>query len=175
MDRADSDSRQSRVMNFRAVCLYYSCTYHTPALFLLNTVPRLHSIPTSFLPPSSCPKQIMAIPADAQSAALLAHVATQMQMNVAFLESQNYMSPEDAWSMRDIISRLPGGAGQSVVTTSVKVISPAAVPRAIPPIPTIAPTISPAPSQQARFVKAIWAYNEDGAVSETSFSNYFSV
>jgi len=119
----------------------------------------------------------MAIPTDAQSAALLAHVATQMQMNVAFLESQNYMSPEDAWSVRDIISRLPGGAGQSVVTSSVKVISPgpAAVPRAIPPIPTIAPTIPPAPSQQARFVKAIWAYNEDGAVSESSFSIYFSV
>ncbi|OAX34378.1 hypothetical protein K503DRAFT_747499 [Rhizopogon vinicolor AM-OR11-026] len=102
----------------------------------------------------------MAVPSDAQSTALLAHVATQMQMNIAFLESQNYMSPEDAWSMRDIISRLPAGAGQSVVTTSVKIVSPAtAVPRAIPSVP------------QARFVKAIWAYNEDGAEpNDLSFS-----
>lgn len=107
----------------------------------------------------------MAVPSDAQSAALLAHVATQLQLNVAFLESQNYMSPEDAWSMREIISRLPGGAGQSVVTTSVNVISPATMPRAIPPVPARAPAISPAPSQEARFVKAIWAYNEDGVVS----------
>jgi len=77
------------------------------------------------------------------------------------------MSPEDARSMRDIISRLPS----SVVTTSVKVISPAAVPRAIPPVPTIAPAIPPAPSQQARFVKAVWAYNEDGAEpNDLSFS-----
>lgn len=110
-------------------------------------------------------QQIMAVPSDAQSAALLAHVATQLQLNVAFLESQNYMSPEDAWSMREIISRLPGGAGQSVVTTSVNVISPATMPRAIPPVPARAPAISPAPSQEARFVKAIWAYNEDGVVS----------
>ncbi|OJA16479.1 hypothetical protein AZE42_06873 [Rhizopogon vesiculosus] len=110
----------------------------------------------------------MAVPSDAQSTALLAHVATQMQMNIAFLESQNYMSPEDAWSMRDIISRLPAGAGQSVVTTSVKIVSPAAMPRAIPPVPARAPS---APSQQARFVKAIWAYNEDGAEpNDLSFS-----
>jgi hypothetical protein len=105
----------------------------------------------------------MAVPSDAQSAALLAHVATQLQLNVAFLESQNYMSAEDAGIMRDILSRIPGGAGQSV-QVSVRVTSPAAVPRAIPPIPTRAPAISPAPSQQARFVKAVWAYNEDGAV-----------
>ena len=106
----------------------------------------------------------MAAPSDPQSAALLAHVATQLQLNVAFLESQNYMSPEDAVSMREIISRLPGGAGQSVVTTSINVISPATMPRSIPPVPFRAPT-APAPSQQARFVKAIWAYNEDGSVS----------
>jgi len=114
----------------------------------------------------------MAVPSDAQSTALLAHVATQMQMNIAFLESQNYMSPEDAWSMRDIISRLPAGAGQSVVTTSVKIVSPVtAVPRAIPPVPVRAPTTPPASSQQARFVKAIWAYNEDGAEpNDLSFS-----
>jgi len=114
----------------------------------------------------------MAVPSDAQSAALLAHVATQLQLNVAFLESQNYMSAEDAWSMRDILSRLPCGAGQSVqVTTSVKVTSPTAMPRAIPPVPARAPAISPAPSQQAKFVKAVWAYNEDGAEpNDLSFS-----
>jgi len=114
----------------------------------------------------------MAVPSDAQSAALLAHVATQLQLNVAFLESQNYMSAEDAWSMRDILSRLPGCAGQSVqVTTSVRVTSPAAVPRAIPPVPARVSAISPPPSQEARLVKAVWAYNEDGAEpNDLSFS-----
>ncbi|KAG1835142.1 SH3-domain-containing protein [Suillus variegatus] len=116
----------------------------------------------------------MAVPHDAQSAALLAHVATQLQLNISFLESQNYMSAEDARSMREIISRLPGGAGQSVVTTSFNFIDPAvmtrAIPppadmpkgRAIPPPPVQAPPISPISSQKPRLVKAIWAYNEDG-------------
>lgn len=119
----------------------------------------------------------MAVPHDAQSAALLAHVATQLQLNISFLESQNYMSAEDARSMREIISRLPGGAGQSVVTTSFNFIDPAvmtrAIPppadmpkgRAIPPPPVQAPPISPISSQKPRLVKAIWAYNEDGGVS----------
>ncbi|KAG2153962.1 SH3-domain-containing protein [Suillus clintonianus] len=114
----------------------------------------------------------MAVPHDAQSAALLAHVVTQLQLNVSFLESQNYMSAEDADNMREIVSRLPCGAGQSFVTTSVKVISPpvmtrtfpppAITPRSIPSPPVQAPAISPVSSQQPRLVKAIWAYNEDG-------------
>lgn len=119
----------------------------------------------------------MAVPHDAQSAVLLAHVATQLQLNISFLESQNYMSAEDADSMREIISRLPGGAGQSVVTTSYNVINPAIVTRAISPpadmprgraiphLPVQVPPTSPpttTSSQQPRLVKAIWAYNEDG-------------
>ncbi|KAG0702773.1 SH3-domain-containing protein [Suillus ampliporus] len=123
----------------------------------------------------------MAVPHDTQSAALLAHVATQLQLNVSFLESQNYMSTEDARNMREIISRLPGGAGQSVVTTSVTAISPPGMVRAavmpyrhviVSPPPEQAPAISPvAPSQQPRFVKATWAYNEDGSESnDLSFS-----
>lgn len=116
----------------------------------------------------------MAVPHDAQSAVLLAHVATQLHLNVSFLESQDYMSAEDADTMREIISRLPGGAGQSVVTTSYNVGDPAVMTRSIPP-PTVmprgraipsppvqAPPISPISSQQPRFVKATWAYNEDG-------------
>lgn len=119
----------------------------------------------------------MAVPHDVQSAVLLAHVATQLQLNISFLESQDYMSAEDADSMREIISRLPGGAGQSVVTTSYNVGDPTVMTRSIPP-PTVmprgraipsppvqAPPISPISSQQPRFVKAIWAYNEDGRVS----------
>ncbi|KAG0702777.1 SH3-domain-containing protein [Suillus ampliporus] len=110
----------------------------------------------------------MAVPHDTQSAALLAH-----------LESQNYMSTEDARNMREIILQLPGGAGQSVVTTSVTAISPAGMVRTavmphrhIPPPPVQAPAISPAaPSQQPRFVKATWAYNEDGSEpNDLSFS-----
>ncbi|KAG1721437.1 SH3-domain-containing protein [Suillus occidentalis] len=116
----------------------------------------------------------MAVPHDVQSAVLLAHVATQLQLNISFLESQDYMSAEDADSMREIISRLPSGAGQSVVTTSYNVGDPVVMTRSIPP-PTVmprgraipsppvqAPPISPISSQQPRFVKAIWAYNEDG-------------
>ncbi|KAG1726258.1 SH3-domain-containing protein [Suillus paluster] len=113
----------------------------------------------------------MTVPHDTQSAVLLAHVATQLQLNVSFLESQNYMSTEDASTMREIVSRLPGGAGQSVVTTSVRVVSPAVMPRAIPPPPVQAPVISSSPSQQPRFAKATWAYNEDGSEpNDLSFS-----
>ncbi|KAG2146093.1 SH3-domain-containing protein [Suillus bovinus] len=104
----------------------------------------------------------MAVPHNAQSAALLAHVAAQLQLNISFLESQNYMSAEDADSMREIISRLPGGTGQSVVTTNFNVITPAVMTRAIPPPSVQAPAVSPISSQKPRFAKAIWSYNEDG-------------
>lgn len=139
----------------------------------LSTEPFTHSpLPSQSL--SLFQRNIMAVPHDAQSAVLLVHVVTQLQFNVSFLESQNYMSAEDADSMREIISRLPGGAGHSVVTTSFNVVDPAVMTRAtppptimptgraIPPPPVQAPPISPISSQQPRFVKAIWAYNEDG-------------
>lgn len=125
----------------------------------------------------------MAVPHDSQSAVLLAHVAMQLQLNISFLESQNYMSAEDADSMREIISRLPGGAGQSVVTTGY-VIDPPVVTRAIPASvdmprgraipaspPVQAPQTSSVSSQQPKLVKALWAYNEDGAEpNDLSFS-----
>lgn len=137
--------------------------------------PVTHSPLPSELPLSLFQRNIMAVPHDAQSAVLLAHVAMQLQLNISFLESQNYMSAEDADSMRQIISRLPGGAGQSVVTTSFNVIDPAVMTRAIPPPadiprgraipspPMQTPLISPISSKQPRLAKAIWAYNEDGA------------
>ncbi|KAH7927974.1 hypothetical protein BV22DRAFT_1005946 [Leucogyrophana mollusca] len=117
----------------------------------------------------------MAIPADLQATALLAHISSQLSLNVAFLESQSYLSPEDAASMRAIISRLPVSA--SVATSShLRVTSTttassstttlgtgvartaSASGRSVPPPPAPAPVTAP-----AVYARAIWAYNEDGA------------
>ncbi|KAI6042463.1 SH3 domain-containing protein [Pisolithus marmoratus] len=100
----------------------------------------------------------MAAPSDHQASALLAHVASQMQLNVAFLESQNYLSAQDAATMNEIIMRLP-------VSTSVRVepkVPPASTAvRAVPTLPERAepPKAEPVPV----YARALWAYNEDGA------------
>ncbi|KIO15047.1 hypothetical protein M404DRAFT_991747 [Pisolithus tinctorius Marx 270] len=99
----------------------------------------------------------MAAPSEHQAAALLAHVASQMQLNVAFLESQKYLSAQDAATMKDIIMRLPVATNTVVrVETNVQVVSPAS---------TAVRTVPPPPEkvQSPVYARALWAYNEDGA------------
>ncbi|KAG6334110.1 hypothetical protein ID866_4972 [Astraeus odoratus] len=103
----------------------------------------------------------MAAPPNPQAAALLAHISSQMQLNVAFLESQNYLSAQDAATMKEIIQRLPG---PPTVVVSVKADVPAmqatsTAVRTVPPTPTPA---EPPRTDHPR-ARAIWDYNKDGS------------
>ncbi|KIJ66809.1 hypothetical protein HYDPIDRAFT_108722 [Hydnomerulius pinastri MD-312] len=113
----------------------------------------------------------MAVPPELQNAALLGHIANQMQLNVAFLESQNYLSAQDAATMRDIVGRLPVQT-QAVVTTTtqVRVVqSTNTGARVVPPAPK--PIAVAPPNAGTVYARAIWAYNEDGAEpNDLSFS-----
>ncbi|KAJ6468465.1 SH3 domain-containing protein [Mycena sanguinolenta] len=89
-------------------------------------------------------------------AALLAHVVSQVESNVNFLVSQNYISQSDASAF---LSKLPNSSA----------------PRAMPtPTPFAARQKSNAPAASAPNVaqaKALWAYNEDGKdADDLSFS-----
>lgn len=100
---------------------------------------------------------------DARTTALLAHVVTQMQLNVAFLESENYLSPQDAETMRNIIQRVRQPTAAVVVATDLKVHPhphPSTMPSyAVPPAPP-----RTADPSRAVYAEALWGYNEDGAV-----------
>ncbi|KAF9243556.1 SH3-domain-containing protein [Melanogaster broomeanus] len=113
----------------------------------------------------------MSVPHEFQTAALLGHIANQMQLNVAFLESQNYLSPQDAATINEIIGRLPVQT-QNIVTTTTQVrVVPSAGPgaRAVPPAP--APATGAPPQAATVYARAIWAYNDDGAEpNDLSFS-----
>lgn len=103
----------------------------------------------------------MAIPHELQAAAFLGHIAGQMQLNVAFLESQNYLSAQDAATMKEIIGRLPVQTQTSVTTTTQVSVAgtPAAGGRAVPPPPRPV-----AAKSSAVYARAIWGYNEAGTV-----------
>ncbi|CCM07059.1 uncharacterized protein FIBRA_09381 [Fibroporia radiculosa] len=101
----------------------------------------------------------MPVPTDPQAAALLTHVLSQIEQNVAFLSSQNYISSGDA---ADIMARLT--ALQKTSDTQSLAVGP---PRAAPS-PARQVPLPPARSQKA---KALWAYNEDGQEpNDLSFS-----
>ncbi|KIK96568.1 hypothetical protein PAXRUDRAFT_138178 [Paxillus rubicundulus Ve08.2h10] len=113
----------------------------------------------------------MSIHHELQTTALLGHIANQIQLNVAFLESQRYLSPQDAATMKEIIGRLPVQA-QTVVTTTTRVrIVPTAGSGAPAIVPPTAP-VTAAPTQTAIvYARAIWGYNEDGVErDDLSFS-----
>ncbi|KAF8134857.1 SH3-domain-containing protein [Boletus edulis] len=85
------------------------------------------------------------MPHELQTAALLGHIASQMQLNVAFLESQSYLSPQDAATMKQIIGRLPVQTQISVATTTQW--------------------------QRRTYARAIWGYNEGGSeANDLSFA-----
>ncbi|GBE87893.1 SH3 domain-containing protein [Sparassis latifolia] len=112
----------------------------------------------------------MSTPSDPQAAALLAHVVSQVQRDVSFLVSHDYISAADA---ADIVSRLPDakkadGLVNGVKNMAIRTPPPEAIPvaltgRRIPP--------PPAPSPRVQRAKALWAYNEDGQEpNDLSFS-----
>ncbi|KAH7912320.1 SH3-domain-containing protein [Hygrophoropsis aurantiaca] len=122
----------------------------------------------------------MSASAELQAATLLAHISSQLSLNVAFLESQNYLSTADASIMRDIISRLPV-SGSVTTSSQVKVsTSTSSTPSSttvvrsvgampVRSVPARPPLASAAP--QVVYAKALWAYNEDGSDSaDLSFS-----
>ncbi|KDQ57039.1 hypothetical protein JAAARDRAFT_130934 [Jaapia argillacea MUCL 33604] len=92
------------------------------------------------------------------AAALLAHVVAQVEQNIQFLNSQNYISTVDA---QIILSKLPSNS-PSENTRAATVVPPPIARRGIP--------VPPGP----RVVKAtaLWAYNEDGLgdANDLSFS-----
>jgi hypothetical protein len=92
-------------------------------------------------------------PQDPQNAALLAHIVSQIEQNVNFLASQNYISNGDASA---ILTRLPN-TNLNEITSHVANLNVGG--RNIPPPPI--PRSTPAPPTLSR---ALWTYNEDGQV-----------
>ncbi|TFK25345.1 hypothetical protein FA15DRAFT_639570 [Coprinopsis marcescibilis] len=100
---------------------------------------------------------------EAQNPALITHIISQIEQDVHFLVSQNYISRDSA---AEILQRLPteGNAGQGQSSSSARsslssrlsglmpsIGAPATPPRPVPAIPI---------PKQAR---AIWGYNENGS------------
>lgn len=84
--------------------------------------------------------------------ALLAHVVSQVQQNVEFLVSHNYLAQSDASAFLSKLGNVRVGG--------------APVPAMPTPTPSPFARRSPAViSPQPVMAKAIWGYNEDGAVS----------
>jgi len=100
-------------------------------------------------------------PQDPQAAALLAHVVAQIEQNVNFLASQDYISQNDASS---ILTKLPNVAnnpspsginGLAERVSNMMVRNPST-----PPTRSPAPPPPPARSTLPQ-VKALWAYSGD--------------
>ena len=88
-------------------------------------------------------------PQDPQAAALLAHVVSQVEQNVQFLASENYISQADASA---ILTKLPNpNRGVTQITNGVAKM----------PLATRAVPVAPGVKQ----AKALWPYNENGQVS----------
>ncbi|KAF8623707.1 hypothetical protein AX17_007404 [Amanita inopinata Kibby_2008] len=119
---------------------------------------------------------------DNRSAAMLAHIISQVQSNVDFLVSQNYISRADA---SQFLSKLPtSGASNTNTERPASVIHhPVQPPTAAFPIPTpvvhaittptsSAPTRRQVPSApQVSQARAIWGYNENNSeLGDLSFA-----
>ncbi|KAH9945497.1 SH3-domain-containing protein [Epithele typhae] len=105
-------------------------------------------------------------PSDPQAAALLNHVLSQMQQNISFLASNNYISSAEA---SDLTARLTAGPAPIAlptpgsVATSMSNLSVGPARRNIPP---------PPPRSSVQQARAVWAYNEDGREpNDLSFSS----
>lgn len=100
-------------------------------------------------------------PQDPQNAALVAHIVSQIEQNVNFLASQNYISDGDASA---ILTRLPN-TNQNELASRVANLNVGS--RNIPPPPM--PRSTPAPPATTLF-RALWPYNENGQVFLTYVS-----
>jgi len=93
---------------------------------------------------------------DPQAAAMLDHIVSQVQSNIEFLVSQDYISRLDA---NQFLAKLPSQSAANGVQPTARVPSfptPASVTAAHRPAPA-----SQAP--QAVTARAIWGYNQDNA------------
>jgi len=101
-------------------------------------------------------------PQDPQNAALVAHIVSQIEQNVNFLASQNYISNGDASA---ILTRLPN-VDQTALASRVANLGIGN--RNIPPPSMQRPVPTPPTSVQSR---AMWGYNENGEdPNDLSFS-----
>ncbi|KAF9267688.1 SH3-domain-containing protein [Marasmius fiardii PR-910] len=106
---------------------------------------------------------------DTQKDALLSHVVSQIEQNVQFLISQNYISQADASSFLTKLSNVD----QTTVARSTTTAMPTPTPFARRANGASAAPSPPAhaPASQLPTCKALWPYNENGAESEDlSFS-----
>lgn len=82
--------------------------------------------------------------ANPETDALLAHVVSQVQQNVEFLVSQNYLPRSDASAFLSKLNNVSPGAAPAMPTPFARKTQPV-------------------------MAKATWGYNEDGAVSRFVF------
>lgn len=98
-------------------------------------------------------------PQDSQSAALVAHIISQVESNVEFLASQNIISQADAST---ILSKLPNTANNNANVDNLA--------SRVNSLGVRAPASRPVPSAPAaNQARALWAYNENGQVSMSSY------
>ena len=95
-------------------------------------------------------------PQDPQNAALLAHIVSQIEQNVNFLASQNFISNSDA---SVILTRLPNVNQPAADHLTSRVANLGIGNRNIPP-PAMPTPAAPAGAQS----RALWSYNENGQV-----------
>jgi hypothetical protein len=93
-------------------------------------------------------------PQDPQNAALVAHIVFQIEQNVNFLASQNYISNGDASA---ILTRLPNANQNEIASTGNRTIPPPVIPRS---------TLAPPTTTLSR---ALWAYNGEVFLIYLSF------
>ncbi|THG93160.1 hypothetical protein EW145_g8452 [Phellinidium pouzarii] len=119
---------------------------------------------------------------DSQSSALLAHIVSQTRSNVDFLVSQNYLQASDAAGILSKLTSIDDSEGSSNPVLSIaertrqlsiidrnagagmpeRAQSP---PKAIMPARRNIPPPPPPPPARTQQARALWDYNENGAVS----------
>jgi len=108
----------------------------------------------------------MYTPSDSQATALLAHVVSQVQQNVEFLVSQNYISDADASAFLSKLPNSNSNAGINQLAPQVQVMPTNDI---VPPLRRGVPP--PHPSLRTVQARALWAYNENGQdTDDLSFS-----
>jgi hypothetical protein len=105
----------------------------------------------------------MYTPSDSQATALLAHVVSQVQQNVEFLVSQNYISDADASAFLSKLPNSNSNAGINQLAPQVQVMPTNDI---VPPLRRGVPP--PHPSLRTIQARALWAYNENGQVNISS-------